>query len=605
MAFKTFEELSKFKDSPFGQFWDLEKLEETKILTEDDPQKTSTSKLSFYIRDSRDVLDNLWKEYGPRDDGFLIYIEVHDQSQLIRLSGNVGSLSEIGLDYSNIKSIYGIKAGWKYQLENHLTKAFFDKKLRTIKNKLGVLLNDDNNFGEQTEEQLKKALSLGALLNNLKLSDEIMLAIIAQIKKELNELWAPVLEALANEIRKFEIIDEKYWNPITAGDSFSPVFTINSDSVFAAIDSRITQVDNLFTVQLAGITGMDKLEQLPKTLLGELLGWFYENMKDVFGPFYQTLRSFFEQAQTASNFYNAFMVGLYNGLIFLLADVIESVAFILRLSDNNFKTELVNGIKAYLQELTKDGLAKGIWKEIGDFFAAIAQDYKDAPTIYDDIKEFGEDVLGLVEAIIAAVSLYGAGKAVAKFSDDMLKRAGLRKKRVKEELEEIIEGAEKPIGGRGPKGFGNFLGKYSKRWFDIENAGGPILNLDWNSTIITKDGIDIVKKHVGRFEDVPANQKMIARLEKIEKGEIEITDWDKRYYSHELREYERYKNLGFENTLSKDIPNQREIWNNTHSATLEDFRLYELDENGKNILYHPEIKDIDFLTLEDRTLLGY
>ena len=37
---------------------------------------------------------------------------------------------------------------------------------------------------------------------------------------------------------------------------------------------------------------------------------------------------------------------------------------------------------------------------------------------------------------------------------------------------------------------------------------------------------------------------MIERLEKIIKGEMKPTDTDKRFYTHEIRELERYRNLG-------------------------------------------------------------
>ena len=41
-------------------------------------------------------------------------------------------------------------------------------------------------------------------------------------------------------------------------------------------------------------------------------------------------------------------------------------------------------------------------------------------------------------------------------------------------------------------------GRYSKRDFDINNCGGKILNLKWKNAKITKDGIAIVKKQIGR-----------------------------------------------------------------------------------------------------------
>lgn len=63
----------------------------------------------------------------------------------------------------------------------------------------------------------------------------------------------------------------------------------------------------------------------------------------------------------------------------------------------------------------------------------------------------------------------------------------------------------------------------------------------------------MVKAHLARFESVEANRKMINRLEKIKDGEIKPTDWDKRFYTHEIREYRRYKNLGIEDGVEADL----------------------------------------------------
>jgi len=139
--------------------------------------------------------------------------------------------------------------------------------------------------------------------------------------------------------------------------------------------------------------------------------------------------------------------------------------------------------------------------------------------------------------------------------------------------------------GRQPNpNFGDTVGEYSGRDYYRGKCGGPIKNLSWEETKISKDGIATVKKHISRFEKTAANTKMIERLERIERGEIEPTDYDKRYYTHEIREYERFGEIG--------IPdNQRdtyEDWNNAHSATLEDYKVNDIDQP----IYHPDA-DID------------
>jgi len=72
---------------------------------------------------------------------------------------------------------------------------------------------------------------------------------------------------------------------------------------------------------------------------------------------------------------------------------------------------------------------------------------------------------------------------------------------------------------------------------------------------------------------------MVDRLEKILKGQLEATDIDKRFYTHEIRELERYRALGVPDGVKDE-----DVWNNAHTATLED---YKVDEKTQP-LYMPE-----------------
>ncbi|MEQ4604425.1 MAG: S-type pyocin domain-containing protein, partial [Pseudomonas amygdali] len=112
-------------------------------------------------------------------------------------------------------------------------------------------------------------------------------------------------------------------------------------------------------------------------------------------------------------------------------------------------------------------------------------------------------------------------------------------------------------------------GEHSGRMYDPEKAGGPTQNLDWTTASVTQDGIDLVKLHTGRFGASDANTIMIDRLEKILRGELVVTDTDKRFYTHELRELERYRALGVADGV------QGNVWNNAHTAALEDYRINE------------------------------
>nr|WP_081832465.1 hypothetical protein [Pseudomonas sp. Ant30-3] len=80
-----------------------------------------------------------------------------------------------------------------------------------------------------------------------------------------------------------------------------------------------------------------------------------------------------------------------------------------------------------------------------------------------------------------------------------------------------------------------------------------------------------MKLHLSKFNPSDANSVMIDRLEKILRGELLITDTDKRFYTHEIREFERFKSLDYGDTEMPDA--ESAVWNNVHTATLEDFKM--------------------------------
>jgi hypothetical protein len=144
---------------------------------------------------------------------------------------------------------------------------------------------------------------------------------------------------------------------------------------------------------------------------------------------------------------------------------------------------------------------------------------------------------------------------------------------------------EAPLGGRGPSGFGDTIGRFSGRPFDAEATGGPILELEWRVAEITQEGIANVELHTSRFGAAPENEVMLDRLRGIADGTVTPTDYDLRFYTHELRELQRDEALGY--PTGEPAQGAYEMWNDCHSATLEDFKINEKTEP----LYHPDALD--------------
>lgn len=145
-----------------------------------------------------------------------------------------------------------------------------------------------------------------------------------------------------------------------------------------------------------------------------------------------------------------------------------------------------------------------------------------------------------------------------------------------------------------PYGKTTAKGKYSGRDFNPDKAGGSIQNLNWKDIKINQAGVDKVKLHTKRFGELEDNKLMIDRLELILTGELEATDIDKRFYTHEIRELERYRTLGVSDGI-----NDNSVWNDAHTATLEDYKVNE----KTHPLYTPEAEDA-YIKAELKNYLG-
>lgn len=126
-------------------------------------------------------------------------------------------------------------------------------------------------------------------------------------------------------------------------------------------------------------------------------------------------------------------------------------------------------------------------------------------------------------------------------------------------------------------------GPASGREFDPETAGGPIQQLDAGKERITNEGVQEAATHLQRFTgggplEAP-EQAMLDRLTSIAAGDTEPTTYDLNFYTHELDEAGRYARLGFGPESGVDIgsPEMYDVWNNVHTAALEDYGISGAD----------------------------
>jgi hypothetical protein len=144
----------------------------------------------------------------------------------------------------------------------------------------------------------------------------------------------------------------------------------------------------------------------------------------------------------------------------------------------------------------------------------------------------------------------------------------------------IQKGLKAPKGARGPL----------SAWdgFDEALAGGPVRELTTNRIKVTGRGIDVVEHHIGRFGPDKANSVMVDRLRRIANGELTATAPDLNFYSHELREFVRYRRLGWKTSVPSDVDAMTDLWRQTHTGSLLDYGLPWQKRLSDPLLYHPD-----------------
>jgi hypothetical protein len=126
-------------------------------------------------------------------------------------------------------------------------------------------------------------------------------------------------------------------------------------------------------------------------------------------------------------------------------------------------------------------------------------------------------------------------------------------------------------------------GPASGREFEPETAGGPIQQLDAGKERISNEGVQEATAHLQRFTgggplEAP-EQAMLDRLASIAAGDMKPTSYDLNFYTHELDEADRYARLGLGPESGVDIgsPEMYDVWNDVHTAALEDYGISGAD----------------------------
>lgn len=148
-----------------------------------------------------------------------------------------------------------------------------------------------------------------------------------------------------------------------------------------------------------------------------------------------------------------------------------------------------------------------------------------------------------------------------------------------------LAGLEPTVLDEEVEGWGTHIGAAGRPYY-YDEISLPLERRTLRGVEITREGIESVRRHLSRFDELDWNTKMVKRLEDILAGNLKLSEFDVRFYSHELRELERYTAAGYPTGVPESDDERSRLWNNEHTATLEE---YGFDERVQE-LHHPDVK---------------
>lgn len=432
---KGFEDVSAFKKSPFGQYWEIDERQkkENNFIYNESNINTNESKKSlkpiFSLYMNKD-LDSLIKYYekGVSSKDFTVYIHIKKEANIIKYSGITNNASmHTGLKSEDIISIYGVQIGFDF-LDAKLSKTDFISFAREYDlwlNPGGFL----NNY--QIEQIASTAYKEFQYFNDSTIiRNKIFNLFMNKLKGDLREtfdkdLLANFIKKIADELeQRLLITKETRWNAELKG--YDPFINIELEieSHFQDFEKHLETIDNYFKNDEKN----SKFNIEDNTFLKAFIQIYYE-IKEKLIPIYHDVKSIFLLFEDIPKILNAFFVGFYNGLIHFLRNLLGAVEFIAQLINPGNWEKMINGLITFVSDFKTE-----FSKLIKELYTSFIEKIKNASNIYDLTKVITEEIITIV-ADILLIYFTGGAKALQKLKD-LLKNI---KKLSIDELKELFK----------------------------------------------------------------------------------------------------------------------------------------------------------------------
>ncbi|WP_042721805.1 hypothetical protein, partial [Flavobacterium sp. B17] len=533
---KTFDEISAFKDSPFGQYWEKRLpafaladygpariFNETNFCIVDLPKKFSAAIASLYNNsidenwddikfvvyanpDGQEVLKQYANpDFKPEDNQVMFLIETDDGKF------DFGKIVRVKLGKKAIE-----KLSFKYPFlgqtdEDDLAEEFLNRSFE-------IRTDSSLAFSEAEKERKLNAVELKDLLakaiqydyKQKKFDDMSLFLILLQGEEFLGLNTPKKLLEISQWMRTKKYDEEKYWNALLEKD-FTPAFLPNvivpqnRKSIKEAIKKTLQQ-------QIDSISKPDKNDAVIEKIFKEILSNVLLYLFDVFSSFLdeglRILDDLLPEGEMLNEIYNlnAFLVGLWNGCIEFAAGIVDLASLIMIIARDGIGFALTDALGEAFEELLNEIVYhfEDFIKILWDKFKIAIKEFPDwylkyGSNQYYQYKELGELMPDIITILVPALKAGKASKAAEEVS--LLKNLSKTEKELAVEkqtqkyLEEYYETLRKESDDFSKKLEGKTAESETKEAFDnIEQK----LDEEIPDTKLKKANFKISKKIINR-----------------------------------------------------------------------------------------------------------
>ncbi|WP_332453302.1 toxin glutamine deamidase domain-containing protein [Chryseobacterium aquaticum] len=501
IARKSFEEMSAFKSSPFGQYWEKELpiyairdygssrvLNETNFSIIDLSKKISSTLVSLYNNSINENWDDIkfivyanpdgseiLKQYAnpdfkPEDNQVLFLIETNDGKfdfgKIVRVKLGKKAIEKLQFQYPFLGQTD----------EDDLAAEFLNRSFE-IKTDSSLEFSEADKERKLNTAELKDLLAKAIQYDykQKKFDDMSLFLTLLQGQEYIGLNIPKKLLEVSQWMRTKKYEEEKFWNALLEKD-FAPAFLPN---VIVPNNRKSIKesIINKFKQQIDSLSETNKndliIEKIFKEILNNVLLYLFDKFSSLLDEGLQQLDELLPESEMLNEIYslNAFLVGLWNGCIEFVAGIVDLVSLAMIIARDGIGFALTDSLGEAFENLLNEivynfeDFIKKLW---GKFHIAIKEFsnwyLKYGTNQYYWYKFLGEltpDILTfLVPALKAgkAGKISKAGSGIAKeTTEEILNKTAkelsekLEQKTAQQEIKKSFEKAETELEERIPK----------------------------------------------------------------------------------------------------------------------------------------------------------